>query len=208
MSTAPSVTKIGSPPYVQGSGVSASVTRPLTPFTAIQATSAVRVTLVAGDRDQAVVTTDDNLLEAVVTEVREGTLVVTIDGSIETHLLPEIVVTASEPVGSLVLEASAELTAGDLDLEHLSASLSSATRLESSGRVRSLELVVNASSTADLRDLTVETAAVSIMSASTAFARVTGSVDGECLASSTLHLVGRPAAQSVQTDVSSKVLVE
>ena len=207
-STTAPLTRVGSPPYEPGSGVAASVTRPLAPFTEIVAISAVRVTLVAGERDEAVVTTDDNLLASVVTEVRDGTLLVTVEGGIETRLLPTIALTASRPVGSFVLEASAELTALDLDLDHLSASLSSATRLESSGRVASLELVVTASSTADLRNLTIETAAVSLTSASTAFARVTGAIHGACLAGSTLHLIGSPSSQGVTTDVSSKVVLE
>lgn len=208
MSSTPALTKVGSPPYLAGSGVSASVTRPLEPFGAIEATSAVRVELVAGERDEAVVTTDDNLLSAVVTEVRDDTLVVTIEGSIETRLLPVIVVTAARPIESLTLQASAQLTVEDLELDRLSASLSSAARLEASGRVRDLDLIVLAASTAELRALAVETADVAISSASQAFVRASLSVEGTCQASSKLHLVGQPASRSVQTDVSSEVVVE
>jgi hypothetical protein len=37
---------------------------------------------------------------------------------------------------------------------------------------------------------------------------VTGAVDGACLASSTLHLIGSPSSQGVTTDVSSNVVLE
>jgi hypothetical protein len=208
MSSTPALTKVGSPPYLAGSGLSASETRPLEPFGAIEATSAVRVELVAGQRDEAVVTTDDNLLSAVVTEVRDDTLVITIEGSIETRLVPVIVVTATRPVASLTLQASAQLTVEDLELDRLSASLSSAARLDASGRVRDLDLVVLAASTADLRELAVETADVTVSSASTAYVRASLSVKGTCQASSKLLLVGEPASRTVQADVSSEVVVE
>jgi hypothetical protein len=208
MSSSPFLTKVGSPPYVQGSGVSATATRPLTSFTAIQATTAVRVTLVAGDRNEAAVTTDDNLLDHVVTEVRGGTLVVTIEGSIETRLLPVVVVTATQSVDSIALESSATLAAATLDLDELTATLSSASRLEAAGRVGSLHLTVLSASNAELRGLAVETADVSISAASTASVQVKGSVTGSCSASSKLRLVGEPAARSVTVDVSSAIEVE
>jgi Putative auto-transporter adhesin, head GIN domain len=208
MTTSPFLTKVGTPPYTAGSGVSASVTRPLSPFTAIRATSAVRVTIVAGDLDEAVVTTDDNLLDAVVTDVRDGTLIVTIEGSIETRLLPTIAVTASGPVDSIVIESAARLTATDLDLGHLSALLSSAATFEASGAVGSLDLDVSSGSTADLHDLVVVDADVSISSGSTATVRVSDTVEGACLTGSTLHLLGHPGSGTVTTDAGSKVEVE
>src|SRR5512140_2290571 len=72
------VLRIGSSPYVHGSGNVASADRPLGAFHAISAMEGVKVTVTSGHSAKAVVTADDNLLSQLSTVVRDGTLVVAI----------------------------------------------------------------------------------------------------------------------------------
>ena len=71
-----------------------------------------------------------------------------------------------------------------------------------------LDLVLDSAGAAELGDLSVVDATVSIGTASRATARITNSVSGSCLTASTLHLLGQPRTQSVTTDITSKVSIE
>ncbi len=201
-------TIVGSAPYVEGSGVRVTETRPLPLLHAVEASSAVRVSVGPGSTNQAAVTTDDNLLIHVTTEVADGVLRVSIDGNISTHLPPTVVVTVAGPLDGLAADSGSTLQATGLEGEAISIRASHASTLGASGSVGVLVVTAEEGSTADLRGLAADAATVDVARASTAFVRVTGEVSGSCARGSSLHLVGPPAKQSVDADASSTIRVE
>ncbi|MBL8310696.1 MAG: DUF2807 domain-containing protein [Burkholderiales bacterium] len=72
---------IGDSKGVKGSGVSASETRAVTAFTAVEATGSGKLKLVVGPAESLRVTADDNLLPLISSEVRNGVLVLSTKGS-------------------------------------------------------------------------------------------------------------------------------
>jgi len=89
-------TRIGSPPYVQGSGAEATEHRTFGEFHAVHVDQAVHVAVRQGPTNEATVTFDDNLLSHVeMTVGDDGVLHVGIDGNVETRLTPRVELMAS-----------------------------------------------------------------------------------------------------------------
>ena len=200
--------RVGSPPYERGSGTAGTETRALAAFHAIEVGQGITATVESGTSDGATVTADDNLLGHVETIVTAGTLQVRITGSIETRLTPTVLVTASGQLDSVTATSAASLEVRHLEVSSLSVQANSAASVRVAGRADRLDLVLDAAGVAELRDLAVVDATVSIGTASRATARIANSVSGSCLTASTLHLVGQPRAQTVTTDITSKVSTE
>lgn len=200
--------RVGSPPYERGSGTAGTETRTLTQFHAIEVGQGITATVEAGTTDGVTVTADDNLLGHVETFVSGGTLQVRITGSIETRLTPKVVVTASGQLDTVAATSAASVEIRHLEVSSLSVRANSAASVRVAGRADRLDLVLDSAGAAELGDLSVVDATVSIGTASRATARVTNSVSGSCLTASTLHLLGQPRTQSVTTDITSKVSIE
>jgi len=205
-STAP-LNRIGSPPYERGSGTSATETRPIVAFHAIEASQGVQVVVESGSNPAVIVTADDNLVSHIATTVVDGTLRIGVTGSIETRLPPKIRVISSGLLDSIIASSAVTVDVRHIEATALIVRATSASTVMVAGKVDRLDLHVEFASTAELSELEVTDAAVSVGSASRATARIANSVSGSCLTASTLELRGRPRSQSVTTDGTSSVRV-
>ena len=207
-SSAGQLTRFGSPPYVRGSGTVATETRPLATFDALVAESGVSVTVVSDETGTttATVTADDNLVSAVTTEVRDGTLFVGFGRSVESTLPLAVTVVTPLALTSVRAGAAAQVHLSGVDVPDLRVRAESSARVAGAGTVGRLELTVDAAATVEFGELTVTTARVELRTASTATLRVTGRVDGSCGHGSVLRLLGDPAAVDVTTDAGSSVV--
>lgn len=197
------VTTIGVGPYTVGSGVVTTEARTLPDFHAVSAGEGVTVTVRQGSLGVSV-TAEDNLIDHVTTEVRDGTLVVDVAGSIQTH--EPLAVTATAPtLDGLSASTGATIDTEDLDADTLRVVASTGASLRAGGRAGSLDLAADTGATADLRNLTATTATVEVTTGSTAHVSVSDRVSGACTGGSTLHVHGTPASVDVTTDAASSV---
>jgi hypothetical protein len=199
------LTRIGSAPYEAGSGTSASQTRSIGAFHAIDVAQGIQVVVEPGSNNAATVTVDDNLLAHVETTVDAGTLRIGIIGSIETRLPVRVRVLAGGPIDSISAASAASVDVRHVEATSLAVRAISAARVTVAGNADRLELHVDSASAAELGELAVIDASVVIGTASSATARVENAITGSCFKASTLQLLGRPRTQSVTTDVTSSV---
>jgi hypothetical protein len=166
---------------VRGSGDLATEQRTVAPFTAVEARDGTEVDLYVDPALEGDVTlevsTDDNLLSKLITEVRGGTLVVDTEGSLSTRL--GLMVTGDVPL----LDAVTGRDGAVLSVDHLSGERVDAT--VSDGAVVRVEgavgrLVVDASDGGVLEAdrLTADTAEVDVRDGAVANVCVTGQVTG------------------------------
>ena len=118
-----------SPGTTQGSGVAAQETRTLPMFTAIDLAGAGKVDVRIGREQMVVVTADDNIVERVTTDVRDGRLVIANDGSFTTKIPLSVAVTVPG------LERASLTGSGSVDVEGIRAE-AFVLRLPGSGMIR------------------------------------------------------------------------
>ncbi len=197
--------RVGSGPYEQGSGTVATETRPLADFHAVSATRGVTVFVSTGDSPAATVSADDNLLAHVITTVSDGTLVVAIEGDIETHSPLSVDVTTISPIDGLSADAGSTVDCEDLRPASLEVRASSGSTVRAGGQADMLVLKANTGSTVDLRNLEATEAQVDVSVGSTAHVNATDVVRGSCTMGSTLQLHGTPATLNVAADAGSSI---
>lgn len=197
-----SVTSIGEGPYTEGSGKVATESRSVNAFHAVSASQGVIVFLKSGSAASVAVTADDNLLPHVTTELRNGTLVVGVEGSIRTHNDLKVNITAPS------LDEIGASSGATIDGENLTGSLTvranSGATVRGGGSVDALDLSADAGATADLRNAEARAATVHVSAGSTAYVNAKESVGGSCLVGSTLHVKGA-ASVDVSKDTSSTI---
>jgi hypothetical protein len=197
--------RVGSAPYLQGSGNATSETRQLGDFHAITATQGITVFVSGGDAATATVSGDDNLLDHITTEVTDGTLVIAIDGSLETRNPLKVEVAAASPIDAIAADAGSTLDAEDLEVDSLEVRATSGSTVRGGGRTEALSVAATTGSTIDLRNVEATQAQVEVSVGSTAHVRATGAVSGSCTMGSTLQLYGPPATTDVASDAGSTV---
>jgi hypothetical protein len=197
--------RIGSAPYEQGSGTLASETRALPGFHAVSATRGIEVSVSAGESSAATVSGDDNLLAHVTTEVADGTLVVAVEGSIETRSPLRVEVVSATPIDAIAAEVGATLDCEDLQPDTLAVRASSGSSIRAGGRAGSIVVTADTGSTVDLRNVTTADARVGVSTGSTVHVHATDAVSGSCTLGSTLQLHGSPTTVNVAADAGSTV---
>jgi predicted small secreted protein len=197
-------TMIGSGPYVQGSGKAATESRALGSFHALAVANGMTVTVKLGAAPSAEVTADDNLLGMILTTVEDGTLTVSVDGSLTTHNPLRVTVTAPAGLDSIEQNGGTtvdfESAAGSLEV-----SVNAGSTLRAGGKVSNLEVAVSSGSTADLRNVEAAVARVEVNSGSTARLNVSQSLSGRCAGGSTLFVSGSASLDAVGKDAGSTV---
>ncbi len=198
------VTRVGSSPYVVGSGTKGTEHRAVPEFHAVSASQGVRLFLATGPAT-AEVSTDSNLLDHVSVEVRDGVLYVGISGSIETALGVRVDVATPLAIDDIHASTGATVDAEDLACDDLAVGASTGATIRAGGRAQRIDLTVDTGSTADLRNVTTSTATVRLAIGSSAHVLVTDAATGDCSLSSTLYLHGSPATVDVATNSTSHV---
>jgi hypothetical protein len=143
-----------------------------TPFTKIQASTGVEVILEQGSPSEVEVEVDDNLMKYIVTRVENGTLILKIDGNINTMESAIVRVKTKTIEGlesssgasiksisklsgtSLTLKTSSGSTIqADLEYEKVSCESTSGSEIKLSGKALALETISSSGSEIDAKDL-------------------------------------------------------
>jgi hypothetical protein len=199
-----SSTRIGSPPYVQGSGKVASQSRQVGAYHAVSASQGVRVNVATGSPG-ITVTAEDNLLSHITTEVVDGTLRVGVAGSIETHSPLEVSVVPDGIIDTLSASTGSTIDAESLDCGSLAVTASTGSTVRAGGRADAVDVRADTGSTADLRNVESMTATVDASTGSTIRVNASGSVTGDCVIGSTVAVHGAADTSGVSVDTSSTI---
>jgi hypothetical protein len=194
----------GAAPYTEGSGTMTTIQRTVGTYHAVDASNGITVVVVPGDPGVVSVTADDNLLEQITTEVRDGTLYVGIRGGVRTN--GELSVRlANSGLDSIAASTGATVTADTLSGSTLILSASTGARVEAGGRADSLKVDASTGGMANLRSLEAARVDVAISTGSTAHVYPTDSVSGECTGGGALLIRGKPRTNTVSTDFTSSM---
>jgi hypothetical protein len=161
---------------LQGSGVAATQTRSLPPFTSVELAGGVRVVVGAGARQRVVVHADDNLLDRVTTRVAAGRLVVGDTGSFTTTAPMSVAVTVPK-LAALALSGGGVLDSASLDEQTLAVTLSGGGVVHANGKVERLQLLLSGGGDAELGSLAARDATVRLTGAGRVVVHVTHSLD-------------------------------
>lgn len=184
---------------VKGSGVAATETRAVTPFTAIDATGVGKLRLRVGEEDSLKVTADDNILPLIKTEVKDGVLVLSTKGAMNSKT--DIVFEATartikrlENSGTVSIEAKG-FNGGELSVE-----ASGVGSIALSGRVDSLKAQLSGVGSLEAEDLAADRVKTDLSGVGSANVRAEKAISGNVSGIGSLTWKG--AATEVSTHVS------
>jgi hypothetical protein len=185
-------------PRISGSGVAQSEYRPVPWFNQIELSGFGTVNVVGGQSPSVQVTTDDNLLCWVGTEVENGKLHIETTRNIRPRTELIINVTVPELVAAQVSGA------GDLNVDgvvgqQLELAISGAGDLRASGQVNQVTATISGAGSADLQQLYAENADVRISGAGDIDVFATQSVKAHVSGAGSVNCYGNPA--DVQQEV-------
>ena len=202
---------------VPGSGKIETETREVEDFRAVTIRYPADVTIVQGESESVIVETDDNLLPQLVTEVRDGTLVIEnseddwperVDASdgikitITVMDLNEINFSSAGSLDvndlktdalNLSLSGAGEVTLNDVDTDRLDIRLSGAGNIDASGAADQLEIVISGFGDFEGEDLASLTANVRISGAGNATVRVKDDLAATVSGAGSIDYYGSPS---------------
>jgi hypothetical protein len=191
-------------PRVQGSGVLKTETRPVRGFDQIDVSGAVRLEYSAGKETTVEVSTDDNLLPLLVTEVSGNTLKVYMRGSVSTSLGTTVKVSAPQLQG-LTVSGSSTATLSGLEAKGLRLNASGASTVTASGTADRLDIDSSGASHVRANELTAQTVRVTVSGASGAEVRAVQELDANASGASTVRHAGTPARKRVSISGASSI---
>lgn len=147
---------------IQGSGARKTEARAIAGFTNLEVESCADVVVRIGEPASLQVTTDDNLLQYVVTEVRDGTLVVTTRSGSYSFRSGLVVEVTTPSLLGVDISGSSDVTVEGLVGSSFSAAISGSGSIHASGSTDELAALVEGSGDLELFGLIAKTADVRI----------------------------------------------
>ena len=176
---------------VRGSGVAASETRNVPPFTAVELAGSSNVTVQVGRPQSVVVLADDNLIGSVRTTVRSGALVIETTGSVSTRAPMRVAVIVPE-VQSVRLSGSGNLIVDGVVSSSFTASLPGSGTMLVAGQTDYLEASLQGSGEMNLHGLIAQEVKVQLPGSGTIQVYATDSLDADVSGSGTVMYAGNP----------------
>lgn len=202
------------PPCLEGSGTEASVERDVAPFTAVSLETEATVTLQQGSEQSVEITSDDNILPIITTEVSGGTLTIAETECYSTRLgvavaitlptLDGITVSSSGKVqgtgmslssASLKVSASGSITLDDVTAESLDVRLSASGSIEVSGTSGSMTVDSSASGGVTADSCEANSADVTVSGSGNVRVFATDTLKATITASGNIYYRGTPTIQ-------------
>jgi hypothetical protein len=181
----------GTATVIRGSGVPAVAERDLPPFTAVDLGGANDVTLRMGDAQSVTVYADDNLIDLVTTEVRDGTLVIGNEESFST-VSPMRVEVVAPVFAGVELTGSGTITVSNLDVVDLVALLSGSGVIEAEGKAERLDATLAGSGQLELGDLVARQATAVLAGSGEIRIHATEMLDATVSGVGTIEYAGDP----------------
>jgi hypothetical protein len=177
---------------ITGSGTAATQARHLDAFSGVDLAASSNVTIHVGGRQSVVVRADDNLLRHVKTRVRAGTLTIWTTGSFTTNS-PMSVQISTPSLQALTLSGSGAITAGNIQAQRLSVTLSGSGVVRASGTVTRLDVSLGGSGEAQLGQLAARDVRAILSGSGRIVTRATDALQASVPGSGTIIYSGHPA---------------
>ena len=184
---------------VKGSGVTATESRAVAAFTAIEATGVGKLRLRVGEADGLKITADDNLLPLIKSEVKDGVLVLSTKGATNSKHDIVFAVTA-KTIKRLENSGTVSIDAQGFNGGELSVETSGVGSITLAGRVDSLKAELSGVGSLDADGLTADRVRTDLSGVGSASVRAEKSISGNV--SGIGSLVWKGAATDVSTSVS------
>jgi hypothetical protein len=189
---------------VKGSGNVVTQKREVSDFKGVDVGGIFEVEIVAGKEYALEITTDDNLLDHVRTEVRNGVLHIETNGKIASKSQIRIQVSAPE-INDLDVSGVAKVDASELSSENLNVDASGASKLTLSGRASKLTIDVSGATKIDAESLPAVDVNVDASGASSVMVNVSGTLRGDASGASKITYSGSPSEVKKSTSGASRV---
>lgn len=180
-------------PGATGSGATATDTRPLPAFTAVDLAGTNQLTVRVGGTQQVTVRADENLLDQVVTEVHDGVLVVSDRGSFTTRGPMSVEVTVPS-LQAATLSGTGQVTVTGVAGEAFAARLSGTGTLIVSGSAQRVDASIPGDGALTLGSLLATDATVSIEGTGSATVHVTRNLDATVSGTGSIVYTGHPSS--------------
>jgi hypothetical protein len=178
--------------HLQGSGIAATQSRDLAPFERIELAGANTVTVHVGSAQAVVVRADDNLIDHVTTEVRDGTLVVANRENFTTQRPMSVTVTVPS-VDSVRLSGSGIVDVQGVQAQQLTVRVPGTGTVTVSGTVDRLDASLGGSGDVRLGDLVARDVKATVSGTGRLEVRATASLDASVTGVGTIVYRGSPA---------------
>ena len=176
---------------VQGSGMESTQTRQLPSFTSVDLAGANVVTVHVGDKQAVVVHADDNLLQFITTDVRDGQLVIANTGTFTARSPMRVDVTVPK-FDAATLSGAGVMTVEAVKAEKFVARLPGTGVLHVSGTVGSLDATLDGTGDLQLQNLISRDATVAVAGSGRLQVNATGTLDASVSGSGAIFYAGSP----------------
>lgn len=189
---------------VQGQGDVVSETRDVGVIDRVSVAAAIDVVIRTGEPGSVTLTAQANLLPLVVTEARDGQLIVNVPAPGYTTTEPVTLTVIAPDITSVTVSGGAN---GELDVvvPELRVDLSGAATLQGTGRLDRLALTASSDGVASFAELVAGSASITMSGGSAAELAVEGALTGEASGGATVTLVRQPASVNVATSSGGSV---
>jgi hypothetical protein len=177
---------------VQGSGVAEVESRNLPAFTSIDLAGTNTLTVRIAGEQSVVVSGDDNLLDRVVTTVRDDELSIANRGSFTTDAPMAVDITVPA-LDRIALSGTGTVTIVDVTGEKLSIDVPGSGSLTVGGRVERLDVSLGGSGNVDLRDLVAREVTASVSGTGDLHVKATGSLAASVTGVGSIFYSGAPS---------------
>jgi hypothetical protein len=179
-------------PAGSGSGVAATQTRSLPPFTGVDLAGENNVIVEVGPRQSVTVHADDNLLRRVVTRVRSGRLVIeTTPGNLSAKT-PMFVEVSVPSLDRLALHGAGNIAATGINSRNLTVSLPGSGNIDATGTTAKLDVTISGAGNAHLRRLSARDARAALSGDGTIVLTATRSLAATVSGNGTVFYAGSP----------------
>jgi len=189
-------------PGIKGSGIQQTEVREVEAFTKIEFSGAFQVEVISDQQPSLSVTADDNLLEFIITEVKDGTLKVTFSQSLSPTISPKFQI--KMPVLEKVTAAGAgSFSLKDLESQILELQLSGATSVVGSGIAEKLVIDISGAGSVKLTELVAQSATVKVSGSGAADLQVIDQLQVKISGAGAVRYRGEPTIEQTISGIGS-----
>lgn len=185
-------------PAIQGSGVAKTESRQPGEFQAVRIDGMADVSIQIGAPAAVSVTTDDNLLQVITTNVQGNTLVIGSNQSYSTKVGVKVAITVPELSG-VQINGSGDIRITGLDAEKFSTVIRGSGNIQAAGTARDLSAQIEGSGDLNLGDLQTHTASISVAGSGNATVNASEQLSASVAGSGNIQYRGAP--KNVQKSV-------
>ena len=176
---------------IAGSGVTAKDTRELEPFHSIEYVGSGDVTVTCGGEPGLVLTTDDNLVAYIKTEVNDGVLEIWPEKNLRPTVGPTFAITTDQ-LKKVEVTGSGKFNVRDLDVPVFEYSVAGSGKLTASGKAQKLDIEIAGSGKFEVEDLVADDVSIEIAGSGRGIVHANDKLNVEIAGSGKVEYVGSP----------------